>query len=192
MTPLSTLFYLSISLITFFSCNKNKELARTNIVKLPSEDCKDTIIIIDSIPFLQTVFVKELNNENVILPIDTILQKCMTEKANSTTTGMIDCYEESSALLLKKIDKIDGDLTLFLDKKHSVLLKKSQAAWKQFFKDEKEFLYNTYYTGSDFSNYPSLGREASIDQAAWKYEVIKQRLIAMELYYNRVYYKKNK
>ena len=146
----------------------------------------DTVMIVDSVYYIVTKFVKSDTHEDAIDPSDTFLTKCMIEKAMSTTSGMIDCYYAATEHKLREIDKLEQELFKVLLEDDSTRFIADTSIWHSYFRIESKFLFKTFYTWTNYQKYDNLGREACIDQAEWRYKLSKNRFDNLSNYYQRI------
>ena len=119
-------------------------------------------------------------------PFDSILESCLDSGENrGNTMGEIECYYDAAIKLDTLIDKYYHILFKKLDKSDRYKLKVSQDKWLQYYHAESKFIYSAFYTWSNFSKYGH-GREAAIDQAQWRYELARKRLVDLIKYDSQI------
>jgi uncharacterized protein YecT (DUF1311 family) len=164
------ILYISI-LTCIISCNSNRqENKKSNIDKTLTDSSIKTPV-------------DNLQKEIDSFPFDTILDNCLNAPngVGQTTMGMVDCYDNASIKFDTILMKLYKELYTKLDKQDKQKLKVSQENWRKFYKAESDFLYSAFYTWANSSKYGH-GREHSITQAEWKYNVMRQRLINLMKY----------
>lgn len=111
-------------------------------------------------------------------PIDIRLKKCFETDFIQSNSSMCDCFYEGRDSWQKLMDKLIKNLDKLLDKSRKADFKKQQALWKEFSTKEQDFYSNLTieYDGS----------EQSIDNAGHEYERIKQRVLEIQMYVDRI------
>lgn len=117
---------------------------------------------------------------------DKLVKACLSTSDGQTTLGMIQCFDTATIYLDSILLNTYEILYNKLDKVDKKKLKKSQENWVKFKKAENEFLYSSYYTWANYSKYGH-GREDAITQAAWKYDIVRERLINLLKYNEGIY-----
>lgn len=117
---------------------------------------------------------------------DSYLTECLNSHDGYTTMGMADCFEQASVYLDTIMERTYKALYDKLDTVDRKLLSKSQDDWLLYRSAESAFLYSTFYTWVNYSKYGH-GRESVIDQAAWKYDVVRERLMRLMQYNEQVF-----
>lgn len=144
------------------------------------------LLLLTASSLIVTKFIKGDTQQDAIEACDTVLTKCMTEKAHGTTLGMIDCYLSAMQHKLNEVDSLEQKIFKALLKNDSARFVTDTTAWHSYFRIESTFLFKTFYTWANYQKYGNLGREACIDQAEWKYRLAKQRFKNLTDYYETI------
>ena len=123
------------------------------------------------------------SNHQVEFPFDTILAFCLEnpDLKGETTAGTLDCYYNASLKLDTLVVQRYENLYSKLDTGDRKRIKKSQQQWTAFYQAESDFLYSAYFTWANKTKYGH-GREHSLLQAEWKYDLVRKRLIDLSKY----------
>ncbi|MBZ0099399.1 MAG: DUF1311 domain-containing protein [Taibaiella sp.] len=121
-----------------------------------------------------------LPDSTIAYDLDSILFNCLGT-SGATTVGSIDCYNALTDTAKKMINQEYKKLYTKLEKDDKKLLEETQDRWNKYFTREKDFLYSTFYTWTNYAKYGH-GREHSIAQAEWVFQIARQRLIAIRAF----------
>lgn len=125
-----------------------------------------------------------ISDDSFAVSIDTYVLDCLD--TNGTTTGMIDCYRLAVTRLDSLIDLKFKEIYSKLDKEDKSAFKTSHENWKIYFVSESDFLHGAFYTWANYSQYGH-GREHSITQNQWIYQIARNRFIALSNYNDQLY-----
>ncbi len=174
----------TILLLTFCSCDRKTNSNVDNVQHSDSLQVDSIITKPDNsqtIPFLDnSLFSYNATSSDKFG--DTIYSRDIDDflknnPSDGTTFGDMRSYYRAIEKLDTLIDvvykKVYQKLKTEQDKK---LFKSSQDNWKRYFASETTFLHEIYYTKE--AEY-GFGREHSITQAQWSFQVARQRLILL-------------
>lgn len=174
-----------ILLLIFCSCDRK---ANQNNDNIQHKDSLQTAAIISksdvyrTIPFLDnTLFSYNATSSNIYADtiyshdIDSFLKSYPSDGSTfSDMRGYYRATEKLDTLIEEVYQNVYQKLKSESDKK---LFKTSQDNWKQYFTSETLFLHEIFYANE--SEY-GFGREHSITQAQWAFQVARQRLILLK------------
>jgi hypothetical protein len=185
---MKTLIKLLFLLILISCNNPNSRIVENNppdttVTKVEQEKFEnEDRLALKTMSFNSTS--SELNDDSFAVQIDNYVLKCMD--SNSTTIGMIECYRIGTIKLDTLIKYKFEEIYSKLDGEDKLSFKTSHDNWLRFFGSESKFLQNSFYTWANYSQYGH-GREHSITQAQWRFQIARQRLIALSNYNDQLY-----
>ncbi len=131
-------------------------------------------------------FNNQINKNKDTFYFDKLVDECLLTSDGQTTLGMIQCFDSAAVFLDSILSNTYDMLYTKLDSTDKKKLRESQENWQKFRISESEFLTSSFYTWANFSKYGH-GREHSITQSAWKYDIVRERLINLIEYNEEIY-----
>ncbi len=111
-----------------------------------------------------------------LIKADSVLISYFSHPENVTNYGMPCCYFLATKYAEIELENLIDTLNKNLGKVDAVNFEKSQASWREFYKNEREFINHAFLGYANYSKYGH-GREIMIHDAAKLYDFIKNRIL---------------
>lgn len=179
--------YYVVLLLAHYSCNSGAHKAPT---KVPVRHTDTPIAIAppestfadNSLFSYNATSAEKFGDTLYAQEIDNYLKKY---PGDGTTLGDVESYYRASQKLDTLIESVYNEIYQRLryeqDKKQ---FKTAQDNWKNYFTSETKFLHDLYYAQKPEYGF---GREHSITQAQWAFQVARQRLILLKNINEQIY-----
>ena len=115
-----------------------------------------------------------------------LLRYVYNDAENGTTMGISCSYDIATKFAESELKFASQRLAKKLNKKDAFNLRNAEKSWEAYYKSEWDFLRNAFYAYANAAKY-DLGTSIMITGQAWKYQMVKDRIIQLKTYYKEVF-----
>ena len=123
----------------------------------------------------------DFNSKDQFISADSVLIYYLSNKSNQTNYGMSCSFYQAVKFAETELINTLDLLYSKLEEADAVNLKLAQSRWQIYYDSEAEFQKQAIVGYANSSKY-NLGREASIDLQAMKYQIVKDRILQVKSY----------